>query len=479
MGDSLVPPTTEQLTKQLELLKKQKEVLDAEKALMDARKAIADANKPPAAPSAQATELAAAKAATELATAQKALADARKAQSEADLAAAKAAIGEVPSSGITGTVDLKDGAGDLEAALLAMVAVREAADIIGNRIREVLRMPAAIVMVSAAETPTFGNAIAYDAEVTLVDRLFEKAIVSAEARSAMPEPAPAPVPVPAPAPTPEAKGIPELMVAEAFPALATAGLALEATTRLLSFFRSDVVVKGTPVTLEDAAAVNAIACALHHPLTGAATGSNGAKAFDVSMPGVYHPAMAAAATTFFVTDVTALSGRRGEALKLQTTIEAEMATLQTQIAAAEIDAAKKGGAEQRAATKALGERTDLAAGLKSAMAFMDAWLTKLGTPDSKGVAALVNVAKEKALATAIKAGYLLIVKVTKAGGGVMTKKHLWTFLGRLPLFHMGGAAVSFTLLHGATGNVAASGIIPVHGGFVKADQLRPMLKELK
>jgi hypothetical protein len=472
MGDARVP-TTEELTKQLELLKKQKEVLDAEKAVMDARKAIADANKPPAPPappSAQATEIAAAKAATELATAQKALADARKAQSEADLAAAKAAIGEVPSSGIEGTVDLKENAGDLEAALLAMAAVREAADIIGRRIREVLPTQAAIVMVSAAETPTFGNAVAYDAEVALVNRLFDKAIDSAEAR------APMPTPTPTPAPKPDAQVVTDAEVAMTLPVLATAGLALDATTRLLSFFRSDFVVKGTAVTLEDAAALNAIACALHHPLAGAPAGSPGAKAFAVSMPAVYDPATAADGAKFFVDDAAALSGLRGDALKLQTTIEGEMALLREGIAAAELDPAKKGGADHQAATKALGERTDLTAGLKSAIAFMDAWLMKLGTPDSKGVAALVNVAKEKGLAAAIRAGYLLVVKVTKAGGGVMTQKNLWTFFGALPLFHMGGAAVSFTLLNGTTGHVAAADTIPVHGGFVKADQLRTTLQ---
>ena len=325
-------------------------------------------------------------------------------------------------------------------------------------------------LVSAAETPTFANAVAYDAEVAVVKSLFKKAIESANARPAMPVADSAP-------PAPEALAVAAAKTAELLPALGTAGLVLDATTKLLSFFRSDFVVKGTTVTLEDGAALNAIACALHHPWSEPTGNANAVKAFKVFIPAIYHPAMAAAGTSFFVTDATELSSQRGESLKLQTAIEREIATLQTQIADAEADPAKKGGREQQAAATALQARTDLAAALKSAIAFMDAWLAKLGAPDSKGIAALVNVAKEKALAAEIKAGYLLVAKVTKAGGGVMTKKHLWTFFGRLPLFHMGGAAVSFTLLHGGTGHVAAAGIIPVHGGFVKADRLRTTLQQ--
>lgn len=427
-------PTLEQLTSQLELLKKQKEVVDAEKDLAASRNA-----------------------------------------------ALKAAVGELPSSGISGTVTLKEGAGDLEAALLAMAAVREAADTIGGRIRNVLEDKTAVVMVSEADKPTFANMVAYDAEVVLVNRLFDKAIVSANARSAVPAPAappPAPPPPPPPSPEREAAAVAEAKARlELASTLATAGVALDATTKLLSFFRSDAEVSGTAVTLEDGAALNAIACALHHPFTGAGTGSHGAKAFNVSIPAMYHPATGVDSTKFFADDATALAGKRADALRVQTAIEAEMAALPARIAALEADTATKGNAEHQALTRALADHTDLVAALKSAGAFMDAWLTKLSAPDSKGIAALVNVAKEKALAEAIKSGYLLIVKVTKAGGGVMVKKHLWTFFGRLPLFHMGGAAVSFTLLHGATGNVAAAGLIPVHGGFVKADHLRTTLQQ--
>jgi hypothetical protein len=41
----------------------------------------------------------------------------------------------------------------------------------------------------------------------------------------------------------------------------------------------------------------------------------------------------------------------------------------------------------------------------------------------------------------------------------------------MPLFHMGGAVTGYLLLEGATGKVVASGVVPVHGGFVKAGAL--------
>ena len=53
----------------------------------------------------------------------------------------------------------------------------------------------------------------------------------------------------------------------------------------------------------------------------------------------------------------------------------------------------------------------------------------------------------------------------------MSKKNLWTALGGMPLFHMGGAAVSYRLLNGTDGTVAAAGVVPVHGGYVKAGKL--------
>jgi len=55
------------------------------------------------------------------------------------------------------------------------------------------------------------------------------------------------------------------------------------------------------------------------------------------------------------------------------------------------------------------------------------------------------------------------------------KKNLWTGLGRMPLFHMGGSTVTFLLLGGKEGKVLAADAISIYGGFVKTSKLRDEL----
>jgi hypothetical protein len=429
--------TAGQLQEQIDAIKKQTDLLEAQKKLLEAQKALTDAQKP----STNAEEIATAKAAREMADAQKALLDSKKAQSEAELAAFKASLGEVPSSGISGAVDAKENAGELEAALLAMKAIEEIAGTISGRVRKLAADGSRIVVVAAAEVPSFSSLIAYDTEVAVVREVLKGAIAAA-------------------APKTEAPGAKP----EAVPLLGAAGVALDATSKLLSFFKSDFVVKGVTLELPDSVALNAVADELARP----AQAGNGT-AFEVRVPTIYDPAMLASAADFFIKDIGELSKLRGEAQTLVTQGSAQLADLKKAFDAAS-DTTTKAAFEQQLALK-----TKLVSGLQSAIALMDAWYTKLGTPDSKGVSALVTVAREKAIAGSIGEGLLLVVKVQKAGGGVMTKKNLWTFFGGMPLYHMGGAAVTFTLIDGKTGVVKASGVIPVHGGFVKAGDLRKVL----
>ena len=74
-------------------------------------------------------------------------------------------------------------------------------------------------------------------------------------------------------------------------------------------------------------------------------------------------------------------------------------------------------------------------------------------------------------------GQLLIVKIQKAGGAHYTKKNMWTLFGGMPFYHMGGVIVSFVLLDGAAGSVAKSGVVPIHGGFVKANKVETHIKK--
>jgi hypothetical protein len=66
--------------------------------------------------------------------------------------------------------------------------------------------------------------------------------------------------------------------------------------------------------------------------------------------------------------------------------------------------------------------------------------------------------------------YLLIVKVNKAGGSHYVEKNLWTTFGAMPFYVMGGVISSFSLLEGKTGDLIASGAIPIHSGYKSAKE---------
>ena len=113
-------PTMSQAQTSIEDLKKRTEIAEAEKKAIDAEIAVEESKKKlvdsqaPVDPNKKAkdTTLDAAKSAKEIA-------DAQKAQADAELAAFREKIGEVPSSGISGSVKLEQGAGSIETALLA------------------------------------------------------------------------------------------------------------------------------------------------------------------------------------------------------------------------------------------------------------------------------------------------------------------------------------------------------------------------
>ncbi len=426
------PATQDDLQRQIDLLKKQKELLELQKQVSDAQRALVNAQNAPA------DALASAKAAKDLADAQKAIADSKKAVADSELAAFKSALGEIPSSGISGTVEVKDKAGELEASLLAIKAVREAAAIVGRATRTKLETNTSIVLVTAGGLPTFDNMMAYDAEREIVRAVLERTIAAA---------------------TPTAQG---LTTEAAVPVLGAAGILLDSANKLLSFFKSDVTVQGVALSLDDSIALNEVAKNLSTAIDD--------KEFDVSVPEIYSPVALQNAAKFFIADVQALSKLRLDASVALSKTDALIGDLKSKIATETNAAVKKAFEDQ------LAIQTKLSDGLKSAMGLMDGWYSKLGTPDGKGVTTLVHVTREKTIAAALENGSLMVVKVQKAGGGVLTKKNLWTIVGGMPLYHMGGAAVSFTLVNGKTGLVQASSVIPIHGGFVKAGDVKGLLE---
>jgi hypothetical protein len=105
----------------------------------------------------------------------------------------------------------------------------------------------------------------------------------------------------------------------------------------------------------------------------------------------------------------------------------------------------------------------------------DGWFGKISALDDKGTVPLVTVIRERSISDQLTNATLLIVKIQKAGGGYLIKKNMWTLFGGMPLYHMGGMTATYTLLDGKDGHMLAAGTVPIHGGFVKAGDLRNYL----
>lgn len=416
----------------------EKAALDAQRQVLEARKAFAAAESPPD-PQKKALEdqLAAANAAKALADAEKAASEARKAQAEAALAAFKAQFGDVPASGYTGKVDLKDKAGATESALLAAKATATAAG------RIVVALPKAtagkdFLLFAASEAPNFQALIAFRAQEVLASRVLTDAVkASHQADSEAPEPQPA------------------AKARELAPLVGAVGVGLDAVNKLLGYFRTDYTVGGVDVALDDSLLVQEVA--------GRIAGSEDR---TVRLPAVYSPGVLADPSSEILNTVKTLAERKLEAQDRVPHHE-KVAQRFTDEAAKEAEPAKKEDLQKKAAV-----HRKAADGLKAAGVVVDGLFAKLTATDEKGAVPLVTASREAAIAESLaKGAYLLLVKLHKSGGSYYTKSNMWTFFGGMPFFHMGGVVAGFVLLEGPSGKVAKSGVVPVHGGFVKAGDL--------
>lgn len=417
----------------------EKEAVEEQRKLLEARKSL-EGLQSPADPSKKAIEdqVAAANAAKALAEAEKFAAEAKKAQADASLAALKAQIGDIPASGYTGNVDLKSNAGEVEAALLSAKAM----DLVAGKIAEIIGPKRltnkTVLLYSASEIPNFQSLLSFRAQMAIIQNAFaHSGEVSNDAETE----------------APDVDGIKK----EAVPIVAAAGLALDALNKAIGFFRTDYTVGGISVTLEDSMLVNSLAGTL------VANYEN----MKVRLPGIYNAQ--AVSSTFEtgigkqLTDMAMLKA----GFQVKATQHEKVSAAYAEQAGKETDTKKKDKLLKNAAT-----RKAAAEAVKAGISVYDAFFTKLVTTDDKGTVALTNVIREESLANALKAnGLLLFVKVHKSGGAYYTKKNLWTFFGGMPFYHMGGTVGSFVLIDGIEGDVLASGVVPIHGGFVNADKL--------
>jgi len=410
-----------------------KALAEAKKQALDAEKALAEAEKTPdPEKQAQADRVAAAKAAKELADADKAAADAQKAKADASLAALKAQIGDVPDSGIKGEVTIKEKAGIMEAHLLAAKALNEAAD------RLVTGLPAGggktVLLYASAEVPNFQALLSYKVQVSVVSAAFANAETISDNATAKAPPA-----------------------TEAAP-LAAAGLGLDAVTKLLGFFRSDYTIGGVEVSLDDSALV--------HGLAGRIAKSG---KYKVQLPAVYNAGALSAPTKSIIDQLNVFALKRSDSTARITRHDQRAAKFTEEAGQA------TGSAREVLLAKAKLHK-DASDALKAAITVYDSFFGKLTAADDKGLAPLTSVVRESVLADLLAQGNsMLVVKLQKAGGAYYTKKNLWTVFGGMPFYAGGGVVISYALLAGQSGNVEASGLIPVFGGFVKENKLETKL----
>jgi len=448
-GRNSMGQTSEDIQQQIEQLKKQKEKLDAEKALAEAKKALADANKALTTPTTELSKLEEQKA---LADAQKALADSQKAveqaksassqqvtdlQSQKVLVDAKKAlseaqtqsaiakyIGDIKAGPYSGSVDMKEKAGTEEALLLAARAVKECA----AKVAEAVKGKATkFYIFSVKDFPTFQRLLTFRFRKEMIKQAFDAAGVSEQA---------------------------EGLESVAAPALVSGSL--EAFSKILGFFKTDYTIGGIEVKLDESLLLFSVAGKLSDK--------------EVHLPLVYEPNAQTKTVAALTTELVELVNLRNRAANEVNQIKDEIA-----------DAEQKAADPQNAATKddlltttaALKPKLDR---LNGVIALYDSFASSLTTPDSNGAVPLTAVTQELAIDTALKdGGDVLLLRLENSGGGHLLKKNLWTGFGSMPLFHMGGATVTYLLLSGKEGKVLAGDAIPVHGAFVKTSKLRDIL----
>jgi hypothetical protein len=427
MADS---DSNDDLKKKAERAKDEATLLRAEADRIKAQAELAAAGQPPdPALAERAAEKARLDAQKSVLDARKALFDAKKA---ADLSDAQAAIGTVTGSNFDGTVTLKSDAGKGEATLLAARAMAIAADAIVGAIKTKVSGKRIVLLASADALPlaNYRQFLLQETFVSsLLDQAMKTAVAAADAASHKPGEST------------------ETVAAQivAAPALTTAGAVIDAVARLGSYLAANYEMGGIALTADGAQLASAVADRLLR--------SAEAK---VLLPGRRVPDAA---------EFTATMGK-----------------LAQKVAAASLLAAKLDNQ-----VKQLPANDPLTTGLQAAAASLRAaigkvqdFVTALGALDANGIMLLSKVVQEKSVGAALAAdGTLaLILEVRAAVGGYYTKKSLWTFLTTKPPFYaMGGAVVTYTLVD-KDGEIKASGLLPIHGGYASVAKVAALIGAL-
>jgi hypothetical protein len=433
------------LKKQIELLTTERAKSDAEKAKLDADKALADAQK--SATDADAQKIAALQA-------QKNLADAQKALSESESTAWLAKnLGTVTAGPYSGAVAVNDKAGVLEALLLASKAVQSCSLDLAKAVKS--KIPCSdpcqehLYIYRSSQMPTFRDVGMFNFRASYVKKVLERAIKenqnTSQTEAAHPE------------------------NTEAVPVGAAASGILDAVGKLLGFAKSDSTVNGIDAKLDEQVLLHAVAGAfqeskflVHVPTLYA---SPSVIDLDAIFKPPFDPTKKRAGVEDLVVKLAQLDALRDRAANV---------LAKTNDKIVQIDAeAKNAKATKKDQLKPQSDKLRAAAAnLTAAIAGFDSFASYLSTPDTHGDVPLSTIAAESSMQQAFaEHAKILVISLETTGGGTLVKKNLLTGLGSMPLFHMGGAAISYVLIDGKDGHVMAGDVIPYFGGYTRTDRL--------
>ena len=420
----------------LEDFKKQKDLADAEKSALDAQILLIDTRKkleaalaqPTPSQAQQSAEITAAKAA-------QAAAEAEKGKVDAELGVLKSSLA-VPSSGISGSVTANSGAAVLETALLASRATTEAAKAMANLVTSAVKGKNVYIL-SPGELPDFQVALAYRFQFLA-------------AQTALTDAANIPLPAAPAGTSPPGRSGRE--------SVASIGLALEAATKLLGFFKSDFTVAGSDVTTDNQLLQQAFAGELVAKGSPANAGPKG-----VFLYALYAPLRSP--TSALPPEFDKLTASRTTTINVLTALKAHSANLTSRIQG--LDAGAK--AEKEKLDQELKANEAKVSQANAALTAYDGLVTRFQAPDGGGA----TIVRQSSLLTTLSSPdtVLVIMKLNKAGGSNYVSKNLWTGLGAMPFKVAGGAIASFTAFDAMTGNVLAAKTVEIHGGYANVDKV--------
>jgi hypothetical protein len=312
--------------------------------------------------------------------------------------------------------------------LLAARAITVAADKLVDEIRA--EIPDRVVLMQGTnDLHSFANYQQFLLQRTLLEQVFEEARKGANQLS-------------------EQAAKPEEAAIESMAILTTAGVAIDAVAKLGSYFMSNYEIGGmSSLTPDTEQLVSAVAQRLCE-----------AKKI-VSLP------------AWRVPQVSDFSATIDNLARLVTEAEKQAEELSER---AEI--AKRGSSgDKEQLQKAAAAYEKGAALLRQAISKAEAFVAGLAVADPKGILLVTKIAQEKAVCNEMNNGSLaLFLDVRAMIGGYYTKRNLWTFLGGMPFYAMGGVVVTYCLVN-KDGEVKASGLIPIHRGYAAVDKVSDLI----